>query len=305
MKSVLSRVSAAAAVVITGAATIPGSPAASASSAAPVAAPAPASLPALAHGGRSHSRGVTIYLTRHGQTILNVLERAQGWTDSPLVNDAARAVPRAVGKNIAAREGKLDSAYAADMKRHLETAQLILKGMGSRGKTVHQDAGLRELAFGTFEGGPARASWLAILHQLGYSVDEDAAPNAPADADGQNGGWQTMEGIAMAQHGVDGTMAALKTVAGRPTESGIALPAEDCSDANARLSASLNRIARDASRNHHKRVLVVSSGLSISCYLTDSLNTPTTGISNVGVSKLQYTNGKWTVLSVNDKSYQQ
>lgn len=248
---------------------------------------------------------VTIYLTRHGQTILNVLERAQGWTDSPLVSDEARAVPVTVGKNIALREGRLDAAYSADMKRHHETATLILQGSRQSRVPVTQDPGLRELAFGKYEGALAKESWTALLHELGYSVDENAAPDAPADANGQNGGWQTMEKIAMAEKGVDGTMAALKRVSSTPTDHGATLPAEDCTDANARMSASLNRIAKEATRHRDKRVLVVSSGLTISCYLTLSQQTPTTGISNVGVSKLQYEKGKWTVLSVNDRSYQQ
>lgn len=254
---------------------------------------------------RPRDATVTIYLTRHGQTILNVVERAQGWTDSPLVDDTARAVPVKVGRNIAAREGRFDAAYSADMKRHYETATLILRGAHEPRLPVIQEEGLRELAFGKYEGALAKESWLAILHELGYSVDETAVPTAPADADGQNGGWQTMETIAMAQKGVDGTMAALKRVSSSPTDNGAVLPAEDCTDANARMAKSLDRIAKSAARNHDRRVLVVSSGLSISCYLTLSQHTPTTGISNVGVSKIQYKRGSWKVLSVNDKSYQQ
>lgn len=248
---------------------------------------------------------VTIYLTRHGQTILNTLERAQGWTDSPLVNDAARAVPVTVGKNIATREGRFDVAYSADMKRHSDSATLMLQGAGRSRLDVTQNAGLRELAFGKYEGALAKESWLAILHELGYTVDESAAPDAPADANGQNGGWKTMEEIAMAQKGIAATMAALKKVASEPIEGGATLPAEDCADANARMATSLNKIAARAVRHHDKRVLVVSSGLSISCYLTDTHHQTVTGISNVGVSKLQYRNGAWKVLTVNDKSYQQ
>jgi broad specificity phosphatase PhoE len=248
---------------------------------------------------------VTIYLTRHGQTILNTLERVQGWTDSPLVDAAARALPVTVGKNIAAREGRFDAAYSADMKRHYETAQGILKGAHESWLPITQDPGLREINFGKYEGATNQEMWTDIVEHMGYTVDTTAAPTAPADATGQNGGWQTMQGIAATQKGIDAMMAAMKEIASTPAENGAVLPAENCQDVNARMAASLNQIAKTATKKHDDRVLVVSSGLSITCFLVDSLHaTVAGGISNVAVSKLQYQDGTWTVLTVNDKSYQ-
>ncbi len=52
--------------------------------------------------------------------------------------------------------------------------------------------------------------WTAIVEKLGYQVDHNAAPTAPANANGQNGGWQTMQGIAATQKGLDAMMAAMK-----------------------------------------------------------------------------------------------
>ncbi|MCA0295579.1 MAG: histidine phosphatase family protein [Actinobacteria bacterium] len=252
-----------------------------------------------------HGKTVTVYLTRHGQTILNTLERVQGWTDSPLIV-AGRALPVTVGKNIRAREGKFDAAYSADMKRHNETALLMLQGAGQSRLDVTQLEGLREVNFGKYEGSENKELWTALIEELGYQVDHNAAPTAPADANGQNGGWQTMQAIAAREKGLDALMSAMKTVASEPAENGAVLPAEDCTDVNTRMSSALNAIARSAVRHHDDSVLVVSSGLSISCYLTDSLGTVVSGgISNVAVSKLQYANGTWTVLTVNDKSYQQ
>jgi len=254
---------------------------------------------------KGHDKTVTVYLTRHGQTILNTLERVQGWTDSPLV-EGGRALPVTVGKNIRAREGKFDAAYSADMKRHLETALLMLKGADESRLKVTQLDGLREINFGRYEGAENKEMWTAIVEELGYQVDHAAAPTAPADANGQNGGWQTMQGIAAREKGLDALMSAMKTIASEPAENGAVLPAEDCTDVNTRMSSALNAIARSAVRHHDQSVLVLSSGLSISCYLTDSLGTVVSGgISNVAVSKLQYADGTWTVLTVNDKSYQQ
>ncbi|KHK99971.1 hypothetical protein LK09_01250 [Microbacterium mangrovi] len=254
--------------------------------------------------GKGSDKTVTIYLTRHGQTILNTLERVQGWTDSPLIQ-AGRALPVTVGQNIRAREGAFDAAYSADMKRHLESAQLILQGAGQSSLPVTQLAGLREIDFGRYEGAENKEMWTAIVEHLGYTVDHAAPAQAPADATGQNGGWQTMQAIAATQRGLDALMSAMKAVASEPAENGAVLPAEDCTDVDARMSADLNEIAQDAAKRNDKRILVVSSGLSISCFLTDSLHTTVAGgISNVAVSKLSYTNGTWKVLTVNDKSYQ-
>ena len=249
-------------------------------------------------GGHDRSGGaVTIYLTRHGQTILNTLERVQGWTDSPLVDAAARALPVGVGANLRAREGAFDAAYSADMKRHYETATLILRGAKQK-LPVTQDAGLREINFGRYEGAENQEMWTAIVERLGYPVDPAVSnPQAP-------GGWQYEQALAAKEKGLDAMMSAMKALATEPTHSGQTLPAEDCADVDARMAASLDRIAVSATRHHQKRVLVVSSGLSISCFLQDSLGYPVNGgLSNVAVSKLRYADGRWTVLSANDKSY--
>ena len=267
------------------------------------------------HHNHGHSDPtVTIYLTRHGQTILNTVERVQGWTDSPLVVGTnadgsvldARILPTTVGKNLRAREGKMDAAYSADMKRHFETATYILKGAQQQYLPITQDSRLREINFGRYEGATNKEMWTDIIEHLGYTVNHDAAATAPVDSTGQNGGWQTMQAIAAKEKGTEAMMAAMKELAEEPIEgSHISLPAEDCSDVSTRMMSALNEIAKRAAREHDDRVLVVSSGLSITCAI-DSLGTTVNGgISNVAVSKLQYKKGKWTVLSVADKSYGQ
>ncbi|MFT4219717.1 MAG: histidine phosphatase family protein [Microbacterium sp.] len=263
---------------------------------------------------RGHQdKTVTIYLTRHGQTILNTLERVQGWIDSPLMVGTsadgsvldARILPQTVGKNLRAREGKIDAAYSADMKRHFETATYILKGANQRLK-VTQDAGLREINFGKYEGAENKEMWTAIVEHMGYTVDHDADATAPVDATGQNGGWQTMQLLAITEQGLKAMMSAMKEIAEEPSEdTSIAFPAEDCTDVSDRMMDSLNSIARKAVRDNDKRVLVVSSGLSITCAIDSLGTTVTSGISNVAVSELQYKNGQWTVKSVGDTSYRQ
>lgn len=234
------------------------------------------------HKSKQSSQSVTIYLTRHGQTILNTLERVQGWSDTPLVIGTnadgsaldGRVLPQTVGKNLRAREGKMDAVYSADMKRDHETAQYMVKG-AKQSLSVSQDAALRELSFGRFEGAPNKEMWTAIVEHMGYQVDHDADATAPADENGQNGGWQTMQLIVVTEHGMNAMLTAMKEIAQEPEHS-VSFPAEDCTDVNKRMVPALNKIAKKAVKAHDKRVLVVSSGLSITCVI-DGLGTPVNG----------------------------
>lgn len=69
---------------------------------------APAASKAPQHRDRGRDGTVTIYFTRHGQTLLNTLERVQGWSDAPLIVGTnpdgsalnARTLPFTVGKNL-------------------------------------------------------------------------------------------------------------------------------------------------------------------------------------------------------------
>lgn len=91
---------------------------------------------------------VRFYIVRHGQTLLNSLDRAQGWTDSPLTE---------VGKQMAADIGHklngvdFDAAYTSDMLRAVQTAELILEAGGKNGVPIKKDARLREWCLGNME----------------------------------------------------------------------------------------------------------------------------------------------------------
>ena len=205
------RIALASAVVLAAAALTASGMSASAS-ASPASAPSKAlAAPAHKNHGKGKDQTVTIYLTRHGQTILNTLERVQGWIDSPLVVGTnadgsvldARTLPVTVGKNLRAREGKIDATYSADMKRHYETATFMLKG-AKQNLSVKQDSRLREINFGKYEGAENKEMWTEIVEHMGYTVNHDAPATAPVDATGQNGGWQTMQLLAINERGLKG-----------------------------------------------------------------------------------------------------
>ncbi len=104
---------------------------------------------------------VTIYLTRHGQTMLNALGRAQGWADSPLTAQG-REQAESLGRGLADAGIEFESAYSADMVRHFETASFALTAMGSP-LAPERDAGLREISFGAYEGAEDPEMWGALM----------------------------------------------------------------------------------------------------------------------------------------------
>src|SRR6478736_1931793 len=232
-----------------------------------------ATAPAAANPPTSNRDPVVqVYLTRHGETILNKLKLVQGWSDAPLTEEGI-AVATRVGKNLGAEIGKLDAAYSADMVRHYETATLMLQGAGSKLSPV-RDEGLRELNFGGWEGAKQSAMQGALF---GYF-----------DQDGLDFTLENMTDAIVANNPVP------------------ALPAEDCDQVSHRMQASLDAIAADAAKHRDDKVLVVSSGLSISCLLVDLCaedRLPETGIANGAVNLLTYKAGVWTVETVNDTHY--
>lgn len=83
---------------------------------------------------------------RHGETLFNVMNRMQGFCDSPLtkkgINNAKEA--REILKDI-----PLDAVYVSTSERCRDTCQIIVEG---RNIPVYEKKGLKEVNFGTFEG---------------------------------------------------------------------------------------------------------------------------------------------------------
>lgn len=88
----------------------------------------------------------TLIAVRHGETAWNRETRIQGQLDIPL-----NALGQAQAQRVAqALSGELVHAvYASDLSRARQTAEAIAAGLGL---PVRLDAGLRERAFGVFEG---------------------------------------------------------------------------------------------------------------------------------------------------------
>lgn len=87
-----------------------------------------------------------ILAIRHGETDWNAGARIQGQLDLPL-NARGRWQAQRLGQALA--DETIDAIYASDLGRARATAEALAAG---RGLPVLTDAGLRERAFGRFEG---------------------------------------------------------------------------------------------------------------------------------------------------------
>jgi broad specificity phosphatase PhoE len=89
-------------------------------------------------------------LVRHGESTWNREHRIQGQSDPPLSDDGRRQAQH-LGKRLAGR--RLVGFYSSDLKRALETAQLIEPGVDALAVGVPE---LREIYLGQWEGLTAR-----------------------------------------------------------------------------------------------------------------------------------------------------
>ncbi len=91
---------------------------------------------------------ISFYIVRHGETLLNRINRAQGWSDSPLTENGKKA---AVELGDTFRDIGLNAAYTSDTLRAEETAKLILSACDNDGVQVHKDKRLREWCLGSMD----------------------------------------------------------------------------------------------------------------------------------------------------------
>lgn len=93
---------------------------------------------------------IDIYITRHGETLYNIMNCIQGWADTPLTNLGIELATRLGGglKNV-----EFESIYTSDMHRAVHTAELIhSKNLYMEKTKIRQDRRIREWCFGSMEG---------------------------------------------------------------------------------------------------------------------------------------------------------
>lgn len=87
-----------------------------------------------------------VLAVRHGETAWNVDSRIQGQLDIGL-NDTGRWQAARLAQAVA--DDEVDAIYASDLSRAFDTASAVAERLAL---PVRTDAGLRERAFGRFEG---------------------------------------------------------------------------------------------------------------------------------------------------------
>lgn len=220
---------------------------------------------------------VTIYLTRHGKTMFNNVHRAQGWSDTPLIESGIK-VAEQLGRGL--KDVEFITAYSSDLGRARQTARIILESKGDI-IAINEMEALREACFGDFEGDLDPNMWNPAAQHLGYSSDKEL-----------------MADLAKGNITLKKMLDAVKAV----EKSG---HAENYQQVKKRMEIALKTIAESAKAQGGGNVLVVSHGIAIMSMVEELLDTPiTTPLGNASVTKIRYTDdGKFVVESFGDMSY--
>ncbi|EMI9087622.1 MULTISPECIES: histidine phosphatase family protein [Bacillus] len=219
----------------------------------------------------SNENVVTLYVTRHGKTILNTNHRAQGWADSPLVE---KGVEVATNLGTGLKDIHFTTVYSSDSGRAIETANLVLKYSEQSKLKLEQRKALRELNFGIFEGEKLENMWETIGKAAGVTSPEELMK------------FSIQEVIDLIR-------------AADPTKQ-----AEDWELFSTRIKTEIDRISEEAAKNGGGNVLVVVHGLLITALIEMVDHSKTKlGVENASVTKILYKDGEYIVESVGDMSY--
>ncbi|MEX0380166.1 histidine phosphatase family protein [Leuconostoc sp. MS02] len=109
-----------------------------------------------------------IYAVRHGQTIFNVLDKVQGWADTPLTSQGEQD-GLAAGQRL--KNVKFDVALSSDTSRAMHTAELMLSVNSHATPKLIYTPAWREFFFGSFEGGENKVMWGTAAKALGIDSE--------------------------------------------------------------------------------------------------------------------------------------
>jgi probable phosphoglycerate mutase len=211
---------------------------------------------------------VIMYVTRHGKTIFNTMDRVQGWADSPLT-PAGVEVAEDLGRGL--QDTVFAAVYTSDSGRARETADLVMKFNKNKDVLRGETKDLREWYFGSYEGD---------FNKVAMEASTKSAGNKPMDQ-------LTVPEMA-------------DNIAASDPEK----LAEDWKAIETRVKRAIESIATESAAKGGGNVLVVCHGLTISAIV--QLFDPSQakpGLHNASVTKISYKDGKYTVLSFNDMQY--
>jgi probable phosphoglycerate mutase len=88
-----------------------------------------------------------LYMMRHTETLFNVQDKLQGWSDSPLTERGIQ-IAKDAGEKLRARGIGFDHVYTSTSERTLDTLALL----GIECEHVEHRKDLKERGFGSYEG---------------------------------------------------------------------------------------------------------------------------------------------------------
>jgi len=237
---------------------------------------------------------VVFYVTRHGKTLFNTVERAQGWSDTPLTA-AGVEVAEQLGKGLAARGVKFNAAWSSDSGRARQTAHLALDNSGNGSLVLNESTNFRESGFGIFEGETNNLMWGTAAVALGLAATPEEGVAAIYGAMGAG-----KVGIA----DVLGVIKKLDAESEHPTGM-----AESYDDVKARMRGQLEKLAKEYAAKGGGNILVVAHGISITTMIDGWTVAPNAGklkggqLENASVTKVVYKDGEFTVTELNNMAY--
>lgn len=225
------------------------------------------------------SSTITFYIARHGKTLLNTLDRVQGWCDSPLTPEGIE-VAQFLGAGL--RDIRLDAVYASDLRRTRQTAEVVLSQQGQTDLPINEVYGFREACFGSFESDFNAKMWGNVALFLQYVKMEDMYRDV---FHGKISNKEALDVISKLDHmGLAETFEQVET----------------------RSQSALREVAaKETADGKDKNVLVIAHGMSIICML-QSLGGKELlkgHLENAAVCKVTYRDGKFDVQSMGDMSY--
>lgn len=223
---------------------------------------------------------VVLYITRHGKTILNTMDRVQGWADTPLT-PAGVEVAEYLGVGL--NDVHFKAAYSSDLGRARQTARIVLDTKGQKDMKLTEVPEVRETNFGSYEGEFNPKMWNDAALYLHYKSYKEMMTDLEKNP-------------ALLKDMVD-SFKALETL-------GIG---EDYNQVKARGQKAIREIAEKEAANGGGNVLLVGHGMSIGIFLSDLDSygkKPDAGhMGNAAVCKVIYKDGKFTLESFGDMSY--
>ncbi|MGY3730370.1 histidine phosphatase family protein [Lactococcus termiticola] len=252
---------------------------------------------------------INIYFARHGKTMFNVLDRLQGWSDSPLTADGIRVaketaegIKHGIPGDKVHPDLKFDLVYSGDAGRHQSTAKLFLDQLGQSNLPIKATSDFRESGDGDFEGLTFEEGNKGIYELAGYNYDKEGKPLVAGGYNDKGVNYQAQlfanGGRNLKAHLNWLRESDVKVYGQNPNNpdqnlKGIPL-AEDYDRVIKRMKQGTEEVINDAQKGNRHNVLVVSSGLSLEVLLT-SLD-PTAGdkyfgdksLANASISKVTY-----------------